>query len=292
MFKFPLRFGAALLLGAVLAPAAAQAHGVLGQRFFPATITSDDPFAADELALPTITSFDHQTAYDFDYSKSIVRGFAVGVGMGYVDSHPPGEPHASGFDNLDLSSTLELIRNIQSEFILSAGMDLEVGGSGSRAIADTASIYTPTLKYGKGFGDLPDSMGLLRPLAVTGTIGYAIPGTSAASNSIEWAGAVEYSLLYLQNNVRDQGFSTFVSRLTPVVEYAFSSPTGAGGGGTTGTVNPGLIWSGQSEQLAVEAMVPINRASGSGIGVIAQLHFYLDDMFPRSLGRPIFGGMR
>ena len=25
-------------------------------------------------------------------------------------------------------------------------------------------------------------------------------------------------------------------------------------------------------------------------GAIAQLHFYLDDLFPHSLGRPLFGG--
>jgi hypothetical protein len=292
MTKLPLRFGAALLFGACFAPAVAEAHGVLGQRFFPATITSDDPFAADELALPTITNFDHVTAYDFDYSKSIFPGFAIGIGMGYVDARPPGDPHATGFDNLEISPTLELTRSVGSEFILSAGVDWEIGGSGSRAIADTSSTYTPTLKYGKGFGDLPDSMALLRPLAVTGTVGYAIPGTSADSKSIEWAGAVEYSLRYLQNNVRDQGFSQFVATLTPVVEYAFSSPTEAGGGGTTGTINPGLVWSGQSTQFAVEAVMPINRASGSGIGVIAQLHFYIDDLFPHSLGTPIFGGIR
>jgi hypothetical protein len=292
MTQLPLRFGAALLFGAVFAPAAAQAHGILGQRFFPATITSDDPFAADELALPTITNFNHETDYDFDYSKSIFPGFAIGIGMGYVDARPPGDPHATGFDNLEISPTLELTRSVESEFILSAGFDWEIGGSGSRAIADTSSTYTPTLKYGKGFGDLPDSMALLRPLAVTGTIGYAIPGTSANSKSVEWAGAVEYSLRYLQNNVRDQGFSEFVTGLTPVVEYAFSSPTEAGGGGTTGTINPGLIWSGQSTQFAVEAVIPINRASGSGVGVIAQLHFYIDDLFPHSLGTPIFGGNR
>ena len=30
------------------------AHGFAGSRFFPATIATDDPFVADELALPTI----------------------------------------------------------------------------------------------------------------------------------------------------------------------------------------------------------------------------------------------
>jgi hypothetical protein len=77
-----------------------------------------------------------------------------------------------------------------------------------------------------------------------------------------------------------------------VVELSVSSPTGAHGGRTTGTINPGLIWSGQYIQLAAEAIVPVNRASGHGVGFIGQLHFYIDDLFPHSLGRPIFGGKR
>ncbi|HWE07554.1 MAG TPA: hypothetical protein VG274_12640, partial [Rhizomicrobium sp.] len=154
--------------------------------------------------------------------------------------------------------------------------------------ADRSSTFTPTIKYGKGFGDLPDEMALLRPIAITGIVGYAIAGTN--TNSIAWAGALEYSLLYLQNNVRDQGFSNFVARLTPIVEYSFTSPVDADGGVTTGTFNPGLIWSGQYTQLAIEAIVPANRASGDNVGVIAQLHFYIDDIFPDTLGKPLFGG--
>ena len=283
-----LRLGAALLLGGAFLPAAAHAHGVLGDRFFPATISSDDPFAADELGFPTITHFNHETDYDFDWSKSIFPGFAIGIGTGYVDFKPPGDTPATGFGNLIISPALEVYRDPKSETIFALGLEWEVGGTGSKAVAGSRSSYTPTFKYGKGFGDLPDSMAYLRPFAVTGTIGYAIPD-SADSKSIEWAGAVEYSLLYLQNNVRDQGFSNFAAHLTPVVEYAFSSPVQTGGGGTTGTINPGIIWSGQVEQFAIEAMIPVNKASGGSIGVIAQLHFYVDDMFPNSLGRPIFG---
>jgi len=59
---------------------------------------------------------------------------------------------------------------------------------------------------------------------------------------------------------------------------------------TTGTINPGLIWIGRSYQFGVEAIVPVNRASGSSVGVIAQLHIYLDDLFPGSIGKPLFGG--
>ena len=289
MFTRSLRFGASILLCGTLLPAIAQAHGVLGDRFFPATISSDDPFAADELALPTITHFNHETDYDFDWSKSIFPGFAISIGTGYIDAKPPGDTPATGFGNLDISPALEIYRDPKNETIFSLGMDWEIGGTGSKAVASSRSTYTPTFKYGQGFGNLPDSLWYLKPLAITGTLGYAIPD-SADSKSVEWAGAVEYSLLYLQSNVRDQGLSNFVAHLTPIVEYAFSSPVQAGGGGTTGTINPGIIWSGQVEQFAIEAMIPVNKASGGSVGVIAQLHFYVDDMFPQSLGRPIFGG--
>jgi len=270
----------------------AFAHGVVGQRFFPATITTDDPFAADELALPTITLFDHETEIDADYSKTIFPGFAVEVGFGHVSARDNGEPAQRGFGNLEISPSLEVYRNPEHEFILATGLEWEVGGTGSKAVAERSSTYTPTIKFGKGFGDLPESMKYLRPLAVTGTVGYAVPGAGDEPRSIEWGGAIEYSLLYLQNNVRDPGFGDFIAHMTPVVEFAFSSPTKGGEGGTTGTINPGLIWSSQYVQLAAEAVLPVNRASGHGVGFIAQLHFYIDDLFPHSLGRPIFGGTK
>ena len=43
--------GCAILLGA----ARASAHGFIGGRFFPPTVATDDPFAVDEFALPTVS---------------------------------------------------------------------------------------------------------------------------------------------------------------------------------------------------------------------------------------------
>ena len=40
----------------------------------------------------------------------------------------------------------------------------------------TASSTTPTMYFGKGFGDLP--IGCLRPFALTGTLGYRSPTRS------------------------------------------------------------------------------------------------------------------
>jgi hypothetical protein len=280
----------ALIAASLLLPCDADAHGIVGDRFFPATIASDDPFAADELALPTISLGNHEEDYDFEYTKTIFPHVAVSIGGGYVDSHPPGGPDASGWDNFEITPMWQFVTDADSEFVASAAMSFEIGGSGSRATADTFTTYTPKFLFGKGFGNLPDSVAWLRPLAVTGVVGYAIPGTATESKRLEWSGAVEYSLLYLQTNVRDQGFSSVVAQLTPVVEFSFETPTDAGGGGTTGTINPGLIWSGQYTQLGIEAVIPLNHASGDNVGLLMQLHFYVDDIFPHSLGSPIFGG--
>jgi hypothetical protein len=98
---------------------------------------------------------------------------------------------------------------------------------------------------------------------------------------------------YLKSNVVDLQLPDFVNHLIPIVEAQFQTPVSNSFGAdavTTGTVNPGLIWVGDYFQVGLEAMIPINHASGSGIGVIGQLHLYLDDIFPHSIGQPLIGG--
>jgi hypothetical protein len=47
----------ALAIALTIFPTAGTwAHGFAGSRFFPATITIDDPFVADELSLPTVSN--------------------------------------------------------------------------------------------------------------------------------------------------------------------------------------------------------------------------------------------
>jgi hypothetical protein len=149
----------------------------------------------------------------------------------------------------------------------------------------------------------------LKPVAVTGSLGYAIPLRSSSNrfsvdettgatlreierhpNTLQYGFAVEYSLPYLQANVRDVGLGPFLGRLIPLVEFAFESPLDRNGGGLTATVNPGFIWAGQYFQLGVEAILPINERTGHDAGIIAQLHFFLDDLFPTTVGRPLLGG--
>ncbi|MFL6504145.1 MAG: hypothetical protein ACJ8KC_01860, partial [Candidatus Udaeobacter sp.] len=132
-----------------------------------------------------------------------------------------------------------------------------------------------------------------------GFVGVSIP-TSASTktddeierppNVLQYGFALEYSLIYLQEQVKDVGLRAPFDRLIPLVEFSFETPLNRGQSGqTTGSINPGMIWSSKYVQVGVEAVLPINRRTGESVGVIAQLHFYLDDLFPRCLGRPLFG---
>jgi hypothetical protein len=41
-------------------------------------------------------------------------------------------------------------------------------------------------------------------------------------------------------------------------------------------------------QIDVEAVIPVNGASGHGAGVVASLDLFLDDIFPDTIGKPTF----
>ena len=101
---------------------------------------------------------------------------------------------------------------------------------------------------------------------------------------------LQYSMPYLKSAVVDLGLPDFINHLIPIVEAQLATPVANfadSGTQTTGTINPGVIYVGSTYQVGVEAIIPVNRDSGTNIGVMGQLHLYLDDMFPNSIGRPL-----
>jgi hypothetical protein len=110
---------------------------------------------------------------------------------------------------------------------------------------------------------------------------------------LTYGATLQYSMPYLKANIKDLQLPDFINHLIPIVEARFSTPVANNFGNsnvTIGTVNPGVIWVGSYFQVGLEATVPINRESGTGVGFLGQLHFYLDDMFPNTFGQPLIGG--
>jgi hypothetical protein len=294
----------------------ALAHGFAGSRFFPATITIDDPFVADEMSLPTVSNAKIgtdpsvvETAISGELSKRITSEFGLSIGYAWNHLDQAGPPHnPNGFQNLEITPRYQFLLNAPHEAVASVGVITELGGTGARQVgAVPFATYTPTLYFGKGAGDLPETLNWARPFAVTGILGYSITSSKKirsqvvdpdtgfttldvahVSNALNYGIAIEYSNFYLRANVHDFGLPEWVNRLTPLVEFRFATPvTDRYGEKTVGTINPGIIWSGQSMQFGVEAIIPVTKATGKNVGIIAQLHFYLDDIFPQTIGRPL-----
>ena len=287
------------------------AHGLIGQRFFPATLAIDDPFVADDLSLPTVLHIRNrgsdespptlQTDLSGELSKRLSPNLGLSLAGTYSFLDPIPGKSTSGFDNMEVSLKYVFWQNAEHETLLSAGASWEIGGTGSKKIgADSFDTVTPQFFFGKGFGDLPDAVDWLKPAALTGALGLAIPvrrlnktfsldddGNVQTTHDLNpktfnWGFSVQYNLQYLQSFVRDVGLPAPFNRMIPVVEFAMQTPIeGPHTGRTTGTINPGIIWFGRYMQLSVEAVIPANTMTGKNVGVLAQIHFYLDDIAPK-----------
>jgi hypothetical protein len=243
-----------------------------------------------------------------EYSKRITEYFGVSIAPTWTHLSQPDMPSASGFQNLETTFKYQFLTLPEPEFVMSAALVVDWGNTGAAGVgADSFTTYIPTLYMGKGFGGLPDTIGWARPFGLTAQVGYEIPSSGSSVSAdpdtgdvsvdrhpqfIDYGFSLQYSMPYLKSNVIDLQLPDFFNHLIPIVEGNFQSPVANNFGtgiGTTGTIQPGVIWVGNDFQVGLEALVPINRASGSNIGVVAQLHLYLDDMFPTTIGRPLFG---
>ena len=88
--------------------------------------------------------------------------------------------------------------------------------------------YQPVLDVGKGFGDLPKSLNILRPFAVTAELSETLPGqawTNGNQNStnLNWGFTVQYSLPFYNSQVAAIDNDLF-KHLIPLTEFAFSKP--------------------------------------------------------------------
>ena len=275
-----------------------MAHGFEGDRFFPPTISTDDPFAVDELSLPTVNLFHdpgvpitREIDFGGEFDKELLPGWDLEFSDQFTTLLPKGSPSVNGWQNFDLGSKLELIQSPAHEFIASVGVDWAIGGTGGKSIGvDSFSTVSPAIFLGKGFGDLPDSVPMLKPFAITTDVAEAFPTEAANPNSLEWGIALEYSLIYLEQNVKDTGLAHPFRDMVPLVELVMNSPENRGGGETTGTVNPGVLYEGRYFQLGAEAVIPVNSHSGPNVGFLVNVNIFIDDLFPKLFGHPLFGG--
>jgi len=284
-----------------------HAHGSIGKRFIPTLFSIEDPFVADELSF--LAGFLEEPAkgdepaideieIEAEFSKRVTSKFAVSIAGEFKSLDPQDGPGENGFGNLELGGKYQFLTIPESEVVASIAFEAEIGKTGKEDVeSNRFSTLSPSLLYGVGAGSLPEALNYLRPFALTGVVGANIPTASRSAGeanpiTLTWGFAVHYSLPYLDAFVKETGLPPFLNRLVPIVEIALETCVDRPAdceGGTTGTVNPGLVWTGSKLQIGAAARIPINDKTGDDVGAFVLVHFFIDDMFPDSLGRPIWG---
>ena len=237
----------------------ASAHAVAGSRVFPVTLTMDDPGVADEASVPTFSWQRDDSSgtptgvymWNFEYDKTITSNFGLGLNWGYNLNAVHGGKTAGGFQHLFLTAKYQAYVNAPHEFIFSAGVVREFGGTGNtNQGADRFGSTSPTIYMGKGLGDLP--IGLLRPFAITGELSYNVQDIRLNSTGDNMGGqnafnaglSIQYSMPYLRSQVKDFGLPEAFNHLVPLVELTWSAPTGGVTmpSPTTFQIAPGIIY--------------------------------------------------
>jgi hypothetical protein len=291
--------GAFFAAAAALWLTPAYPHAVCGDRIFPSTLAIDDPGVQDELALPTVSyvPFNSNGAHEWDasfsWTKTITPGLSVVIGSGPTWQHPGGY----GWNALTTELQWQALCIPDAEFMFKVGFNVAWAATGTGILAGSGgqNTYSPLVDFGLGFGTLPPAVKYLRPFAITGEFIASTPGqdyTNGVPNvsTFNWGFTLQYSLPYFNSHVAAID-NDFVKHLVPIAEFALSTPINNGaaaGATTTGYFQPGAVYISDKWQLALEARIPMTGATGHGAGVIGQLDFYLDDIFPDTLGRPIF----
>ena len=280
----------------------AAAHAISGVRVFPVTLTLDDPGVADEMTVPQIvyqpgSGPSNDTSLLWEWDKTITPDTALIYNHGYDIINMTGAKRATGFENVVITGKWQAWVVPEHEFIVSLGVQRELPGSPHTVAigGDAQGATGPTVYFGKGFGDLP--IGNFRPLALTGEVTYSIPdrrlntgGDNGGTVPNLFVGAsLQYSIPYLQSQVKDLGLPDFIGRLIPLVEMNYVSPTAAPAAGNPMTLafSAGAIYLSDTYQIGLEAVFPGNRAAGKNVGWIFQVHYFFDDIFPNSLGKPL-----
>ena len=216
----------AWLLGAFMfsVPYAAQAHGIVGNRVFPGTLTFEDPAVMDELVFPAVSSLKHpgegadvtDKGLGLFFSRLLTPSVAFEVETGWARRNW-GPAERSGFDTTSLSLKGLLYKNDLHETMLSAGLAWGIHGSGAQGIgASRPDTLAPGVFFGKGFGDAPDALAWLRPFAITGAVtlehpisdtstnlgidertGLLAPMPTRGTDTLHWGFSLQYSTFYL-----------------------------------------------------------------------------------------------
>ena len=212
-----------------------------------------------------------QNAESLYLEKTISPKSSFSLFVGYQRLEQEGEQDsASGFSNLGLGYKRVLITLPRHEFVFTINPTLELP-IGSRSIGSESHPRAGgDLLFQKGFGDLPDSLSMLRPAGIEGGVGWETKVTGARDDLVSADLEVEYSLDYLDANVASGSVPYALRDLNPHLDFDYAQYLSAHRNSSQPDfeLTPAIAWINSTFEVNLGVQVALNRAS-SGSGAVA-----------------------
>jgi hypothetical protein len=201
--------------------------------------------------------------------KTISRDSSFSLFAGYQRLEQEGET-ATGFSNLSLAYKHVLIAIPRHEFTLSIAPEGEIPVGSRKVGSESHARAGFDLIFAKGFGDLADSLAILRPAAIEGDLSWEGKVTGARDDLIAANGEIEYSLGYLDENVAGFSVTHALRNFTPHLDFDYAQYMSAHRNSTAPDfeLTPAVAWLSETIEINLGVQVAMNRAS-SGSGAVA-----------------------
>lgn len=289
--------GMLCLIHFVLGSAVVWAHGVVGKRLFIEPMATEDANVFSEYDVVVPSYLKGEEGKEVELGSSLTLRLTENLGLEiegeWVSLDPEEGSSESGFANPEAVLKYVAHANPDREWIATMAVGAEFPYGSDDVGAEDFWVFETGFFYGKGFGDLPDVLSLLRPFMVQGDIVIHHPVTREADeavNELSYNFAICYSMPYLQQFVKDVGIPWPFSRLFPMVELNYERVlNGPQAGELEGFARPGLLWVGKSVELGLAAVIPVAGAVKDevDIGITGIVSLYLDDLFPTVFREPL-----
>ncbi len=247
---------------------ASAARADLSQRSFVGNFLGNDAIPENYFSISG--SVDRaQNGESLYIEKTLSSDSSLSLFAGYQRLEEEGET-ATGWSNLSLAYKHLLISLPRHEFVLSISPEAELP-VGSRSVGSESHARAGfDVLFAKGFGDLVDSVAILRPAAVEGDLSWEGKVTGARDDLVSANGEIEYSIGYLDENVGRSSFSHALRNLTPHLDFDYAQYMSAHRNSTAPDfeLTPAMAWLNSTIEINLGVQVALNRAS-SGSGAVA-----------------------
>jgi hypothetical protein len=201
--------------------------------------------------------------------KTISPASSFSIFVGYQRFEVEQKPTMSSNFGLGYKRVLLSMPSKEFLFTISPEIELPLGNRSQGSESHPRAGFD--LLFQKGFGELPDSLRLLRPAALEGGWGWESKVTGTRDDLTSADLELEYSLAYLDANVARDSVPHALRDLAPHLDFDYAQYLSAHRNSSAPDfeLTPAIAWLNSTFEINLGVQVALNRAASSDSGAIA-----------------------